>query len=442
MRQEGDTIDSLLERFGLDQFRPIQADVINAAVANKDLLVVLPTGHGKSLTFQYPAFAADTGVTIIISPLLALIDNQVSGLRARGFDCAAITSATARPERGVILKNLGLGEPRLLYMTPELFCTPKFRPLLQGIIAQGLLNRVVVDEAHCAVEWGRQFRPEYGELGFIKREFPSVPVTALTGTASPSMQRQIQRVLNLGHAEVFSTGVNRPNMHFQLKYVEDLGERFDNLLNHLRRYQQRVGVAISQGYCTTETWPGCGLIYCRRRQTCEQVALALTQNGISAKPYHAKMPQHEKDRVMRSWIEGKRGTAIIVATVAFGMGIDKPDTRFVIHFELPDNIETFVQQAGRGGRDGRACLSLIYFSHGDRQRVLEYAEQTDNPDALESAQKLIDYCLTVECRHLSISKFFDGDAAAKYPAQVCEYACDVCRDQDRVRKAIEQWRSL
>lgn len=429
-------IEDALNVFGGIKLRPLQKKIIDAATNNRDILVFLPTGSGKSLTFQVPAILAPSGCTLVISPLLALMENQIQGLTSKGIESATINHKIGEKDRkklqGKLLNGSG---PRLLYISPELACSPGFRDFLGQLVKNKNLNRVVVDEAHCALDWGREFRKEYAQLGFFKAEYPEIPLMALTATANEQAQRKIAETLGLKleNAEVFKCSVNRPNTHYEVYYVEDPTDRLSKIIQFLKGYKRRIESVFGR---EKAPYPGCGLIYCRSRATTERVAEQLRQAGIGAHAYHAKLEHEQKERVMNNWVRGDPDYMIVVATIAFGMGVDKPDTRFVIHFEMPRNIEEFSQQAGRAGRDNKACLSILYYSLRDRNLNVKFA-QTERE--IESLRALALYGETTnKCRHLMLANHFE--TVPKHPSpEWCDYACDICKHQQKVRRLYEKW---
>lgn len=426
-------IEDALSVFGGIELRPTQRQIIEAVLDKQDVLVFMPTGSGKSLTFQLPAIADSTGCTLVISPLLALMDNQIQGLLAKGIYAATINHRTADETRQSIQKSLLKGQgPKLLYISPELACSDGFRTIVDQLVDSSFLNRVVVDEAHCALEWGREFRKEYAQLGFFKTKYPDLQVMALTATATADARKQIASTLKLKNPKVFSTSVNRTNTHYEVNYVEDPTERLRRIIRFLKTYKKRIESVYGR---EKVPYPGCGLIYCRSRATTEQVAEQLRDSGIGAYAYHAKLEADEKERVMNRWLEGDPDYMVVVATIAFGMGVDKPDTRFVIHFDMPQNIEQFSQQAGRAGRDGKACLSILYYSLQGRNLGVRFARTEQE---IESLKALALYGETItKCRHLSLASYFEQ--VPDNPQEWCEFACDICKSQRKVQKSYESW---
>ncbi|OJJ44707.1 hypothetical protein ASPZODRAFT_70893 [Penicilliopsis zonata CBS 506.65] len=521
-------IDFTLRRvFGKQSFRPLQREVISAAIDGHDVFLQASTSFGKSLCFQLPAVVSN-GVTLVISPLLALMTDQVSALEAIGVAVATINSTTGLPERRKIMDDLFSGHPktRLLYVTPELCQTEAFRRNLQIIHSQGQLIRVAIDEAHCISEWGHDFRPAYKELSWFRLMLknPPVPMSALTATATPRVRADIIKLLGFdtGTLKIFNTPSARPNIHYEVRYLTDFASdptmpedfQVDDLLSWLKAIQDRR-IARLGSDAVSRLPPMSGIIYVPLRVVCDQLAGALSSSGrgIQAVAYHAGLSTTDRNRIQAMWTSTKppptpvdRGGgegetvptafSIIVATNAFGMGIDNPHVRFVVHWSPPRSFEGLVQESGRAGRDGCAAVSLVYYNTQERDRVLDRlgrdAENSNNrpggimnnsnsrnrEDAarlkkqnhkarLESFQKVIRYCeTTIRCRHEMIKEYFGdlelemmGSQAAPVPqpsttlrTSPCDFACDFCKEgrqalSTRKRKmvaesAVEDWMEL
>lgn len=425
-----DPLEVLRERFRQAEFRPCQREIVDAAVAGLDLLVVLPTGYGKSLTFQVPAVMT-IGWTLVISPLLALIQNQVESLQQLGIPAVALNGTMTFCERQAALNLSASSEPSILYVAPEQVHTSEFGRWLLSHRP----SRIVVDEAHCAVEWGRDFRPDYARLGELRQSMPGIPMMALTGTASPAMRDQILKVLRFPPetTKIYTTSMARPNIHYEVRYVEDPDERLENMIRFLRVYRAR----LAHVYGTPkQPYPGCGIVYCRQRATTEKIAARLRQAGIGAQAFHAGLDNSVKAMVMNRWLHGDPSCCVVVATVAFGLGVDKPSTRFVIHFELPANIEAFAQQSGRAGRDRKASRSIMYYSMRDRVVCTKFAG--DNHHERESLRALLNLAArTDRCRHRLLNEYFDPQAESN-----CDFACDYCKNARRTKQRFDDWLSI
>lgn len=422
-----DPLEVLQERFKQKEFRTCQREIVEAALNGADILVLLPTGYGKSLTFQVPAVMT-IGWTLVISPLLALIQNQVDTLQQLGIPTATINGTMTYSERQAALDLTAKPDPSILYVAPEQVNTTEF----SRWILTHRPSRIVVDEAHCAVEWGRDFRPDYARLGDLRKRIPGVPMTALTGTASPAMRDQILKVLRLPSetTNVFTTSMARPNIHYEVRYVEDPDERLANMIRFLRTYRARIAHVYGP---PKKPYPGCGIVYCRQRATTEKIAARLRQAGIGAQPFHAGLDIPVKTAVLNRWIEGDPHCCVVVATVAFGMGVDKPSTRFVIHYEMPANIEAFAQQSGRAGRDRKASRSILYYSMRDRSVCARFSG--DNPNERESLKALLKLAVSTDkCRHELLNEYFDPEAISN-----CEFACDYCKNAKRTQQRYDDW---
>lgn len=328
----------LKEHWGYDQFRPLQEDIILSVMENRDTMALLPTGGGKSICFQVPALAKD-GLCIVISPLIALMKDQVMNLKKKGVKAAAIFSGMTNEQiRTVIDSSLFDKDLKFLYVSPERLKTELFRVNLRRM----KISMIAVDEAHCISQWGYDFRPPYLEIAEIRQYFPNVPVLALTATATPEVVKDIQQKLNFKQENVFQKSFKRDNLTYYVIKEQDKNGR---MLRIIQRY------------------PGTGIVYVRNRRKTRETAEFLRRNGISADFYHAGLDSAERDRKQQAWMDGK--IRIIVSTNAFGMGIDKPDVRFVIHIDIPDTLEGYFQEAGRGGRDLKPSIAVMLYDDSD-----------------------------------------------------------------------------
>ncbi|XP_062381557.1 ATP-dependent DNA helicase Q5 [Sardina pilchardus] len=424
---------ALKTHFGFEKFRSKQQeDVVKAVIrGDRDVFVCMPTGAGKSLCYQLPAVMSE-GITLVISPLIALIQDQVDHLRALNIPACSINSKLAAGERRAILADLESERPalRLLYITPEMVSSPSFQPTLSALSARRLVSRLAVDEAHCVSQWGHDFRPDYLRLGEVReRLLPTVPCLALTATAPQRVREDIARSLRLQDPKQFSTPVFRANLHYDVVFREVLPDPHA----HLAKFAQD---SLKEGA------QGCGIVYCRTRDGCEEVAHKLTKLGVLAKPYHAGLKSCDRLQAQTDWTEGK--VPVIVATISFGMGVDKASVRFVAHWNLAKSLASYYQESGRAGRDGLPSCCRTYYSHRDREQMAFLihkevarkqakrggAEKEQDKAALKDFSAMVSYCEQEECRHATISKFF-GDAA---PA--CAGSCDFCRDPKLVRAQI------
>lgn len=408
--------DFILENvFGHEEFRPLQGDVIETVTDGGDALVLFPTGMGKSLCYQIPAICRD-GVGIVVSPLLALIEDQVAALKAKGVAAAALTSSCSRAEASEIYADVRAGELDLLYVTPERMALTSFKAFLKDDIEISLF---AIDEAHCVSQWGHDFRPDYLELGLLKKSFPGVPVIALTATADPETQEDIQAQLGIEEAQVFKTSFDRPNIGYTIEpKSKDAKKQKQRLLNFLKERRNE-----------------CGIVYCLGRATVEKTAAFLSDNGFAAQPYHAKLDINVRSRNQQNWIEGK--TKILVATVAFGMGIDKADVRFVVHMDLSSNLESYYQETGRAGRDGLPSEALMFYGAGDFTRRAKMVRKGNGSTAVKRTGKakleaLLGVSETVHCRRQAILSHFGETHDGKCGT------CDNCRNETKGREAGNQ----
>ena len=447
--------------FGKSQFRPLQREVIRAVLAGHDVFVQAATSFGKSLCFQLPAVLA-FGITIVVSPLLALMNNQIAALRNAQIAVATINSNTPARVKNAILDDLRSGHPRsrLLYVTPEYCQLDHFRRCLRVVHEQRELARIAVDEAHCISEWGHDFRPSFKELCWFKKEFPDVPVLCCTATATPGVRDDVVDTLCLDRTtlKTFVTTTSRPNLHFEVRFKCDEEDHYPDFLAWLRSVHARRSTdpVRSQELGQSRERPTnvSGIIYTLYRRDSVALAERLRSDGIGAKPYHAGLTPEQKDDHLDGWVTNKVGYDVIVATTAFGMGIDKENVRFVIHWQMPKSFEGFYQEAGRAGRDGKASLCILYYSREDRDRASSMmTRETERSSAknrkamtnrARSLQALIAYCEGVhKCRHRSIAEYFGDDVAAQPPK--CTFACDWCKDAGRLARrkeaglASEEW---
>ena len=332
--------DVLKEYWGYDSFRPMQEEIISAALEGKDVLAILPTGGGKSVCFQVPGIMAD-GLTLVVTPLIALMKDQVQNLEKRGVRALAVHAGMSRHEVDLALNNAAYGDYKFLYLSPERVGTRLFHSYLEVLN----VSFIVVDEAHCISQWGYDFRPDYLKIGDL-RERIDAPVIALTATATPTVADDIMDKLGFKEKLLLKSGFERPNLSYIVRHVEDKNSQILNICR---------GV------------PGSGIVYARNRAKCEELAAMLKAEGISAQFYHAGLGPHARSERQEAWKEGR--IQVMVCTNAFGMGIDKPDVRFVAHYDLPDSPEAYFQEAGRAGRDGKRSYALLLWNGIDTRRL-------------------------------------------------------------------------
>uniref|UniRef100_A0A8C5EYA0 ATP-dependent DNA helicase n=1 Tax=Gouania willdenowi TaxID=441366 RepID=A0A8C5EYA0_GOUWI len=427
---------ALKTHFGFDTFRSkLQEDVVNAVIkGNRDVFVCMPTGAGKSLCYQLPAVMAG-GITLVISPLIALIQDQVDHLRDRNIAACSINSKLPAAERRLILADLGSSSPRLklLYITPEMVASSSFQPCLTDLCSRGLLSYLAVDEAHCVSQWGHDFRPDYLKLGELRARLQGVPCLALTATAPKNVQEDIVKSLRMHMPLSFMSPVFRSNLHYDVIYRDLLPNAYVHLLAFIKK-----AIADEQG---------CGIVYCRTREGCETVAHQLTKLGVSAKPYHAGLKAGDRTEAQSEWMQGK--VLVIVATISFGMGVDKANVRFVAHWNLAKSLASYYQESGRAGRDGLPSCCRIYYSLKDKEQIYFLIRQEvkrkqekrgsakeSDKTAVKDFEAMVSFCEQESCRHATISKFF-GDKTPN-----CSKACDYCTNPKLVRAQLERAATL
>lgn len=487
--------------FKKQAFRPLQREIINAALDGEDIFVQAATSFGKSLCFQLPAWCSK-GVTVVISPLLALVQNQVNAANNLGIITRSITSNTPFSLRKEIEADLQCGHPytRLLYVTPELCSTENFRRVLKRLHIQGQLIRIAIDEAHCISEWGHDFRPAYKDLKWLKSNLqcPRVPIMALTATATAKVREDIYKYLAFDKNSTlfFSTSTARPNIHYEVQYFSESNPRdssgddiYPYLVAYLSQIHDRRQTLLSHLQSQTPPMtpppPISGIIYTTTRASAESLASKLRDSNINATAYHAGLDPPARLKIQTQFIRLSTTTPapnippdvdastttlsssfnLITATAAFGMGIDIPCIRFVIHYGLPRNLESFTQESGRAGRDGRAAHSLVLYTREERDRTIyrvnmdaarnanrKHPHQHPHPNPspsssssssrpghrIKTLQKAIEYVEnTSVCRHRLIAAYFGQrhGSGANHISQVpppppppCDYACDVCKE--------------
>ncbi len=391
-------LEALREVFGFEAFRPNQEDIARHILSRRDVFAVMPTGGGKSLCYQLPAWMLE-GTAVVISPLIALMKDQVDAARENGISAAFINSSMTKKEISDTCLLLRQGKTKLLYIAPERFALPEFLQFLKGLS----VSLFAIDEAHCISEWGHDFRPDYLGLSVIPNEFPDVPIAAFTATATAKVQEDIIARLGLRSPFLVRASFNRPNLFYEVRPKTSAN------LQILEFLQARKGDS--------------GIIYRATRGSVMEMAEFLLSHGIRALPYHAGLSADERNNNQEAFSRDE--AQVIVATIAFGMGIDKSNVRFVIHTDLPKNIENYYQETGRAGRDGEPAHCLLFFSRGDIPKIRYFINMIpDDGERATTAEKLnrvVEYAEHAVCRRRRLLSFFGED----YPEDNCR-TCDIC----------------
>ncbi|QSE98368.1 DNA helicase RecQ [Fulvivirga lutea] len=384
-------LEILSKTFGYNTFRPHQEEIINSVLDNNDTVVLMPTGGGKSLCYQVPALAKE-GTAIVISPLIALMKDQVDALRLHGVAAAYLNSTQTQEEQNQILSLMRTGELKLLYLAPErlLGREEQFITFIQNLT----ISLIAVDEAHCISSWGHDFRPEYLLLAKIKKSMARVPIIALTATADDLTRKDIIAKLELPNPNVFVTGFNRPNIQY---LVRPKSNSYAQLIEFLEKNKDE-----------------CGIIYTLRRKDTEELAERLMGDGLIAKPYHAGLDRSIRNQHQEEFLKDE--VKIIVATIAFGMGIDKSNVRYVVHMDLPKNIEGYYQETGRAGRDGLPSTALMFYSYSDFFSMQKLVEVDDNPEQsavmVDKLRQMANFGSLKSCRRRFLLEYFGEKAEA------------------------------
>ena len=403
----------LLDVFGYTSFREGQEEIINRLYAGSDALVVMPTGGGKSLCFQIPALMR-SGICFVISPLISLMKDQVDTLRACGVAAAYLNSSLSYAQQNQIINEMHSGQLKIVYIAPERLLRPDFIQRLENLP----VSLFAIDEAHCISQWGHDFRPEYALLGELKQRFPAIPLVALTATADHATQQDILARLQLDKPFVAIHSFDRPNIEYLLieKYRPLI-----QLFNYLAEHKNESGI-----------------IYCTSRRRTEELSQKLIGKGLKARCYHAGLPLEERQMVQDLFIKDE--VDIVVATVAFGMGIDKPNVRFVVHYEIPKNIESYYQETGRAGRDGLPAQAMLFYDPADSARVRGLLEKNDNEEQLRielhKLNTMVAFAEAQTCRRQVLLNYF-----GEYRRKPCGN-CDVCLDPPKSYDATEDAQKL
>ncbi|XP_017862545.1 PREDICTED: ATP-dependent DNA helicase Q5 [Drosophila arizonae] len=441
-------INEALEKFfGHKGFKSeLQQRAITCAVKKKqDVYVSMPTGSGKSLCFQLPGLMCENQLTIVFSPLLALIKDQIDHLAKLKVQADSLNSKMSTKERERVIMDLRAIKTNIkfLYITPEQAATKFFQDLLHSLHKHKKLAYFAVDEAHCVSQWGHDFRPDYLKLGDLRAKYPDVVWLALTATASKEVREDIYKQLRLRQPVAqFSTPSFRSNLYYDIVYKNSIEDDF----HHLATFAQHCLGDESEFKATPKAKRGCGIIYCRTRDQVERVAVGVSKQGVGAVAYHAGLKTAERTEVQEAWMRGDQ--PIICATNSFGMGVDKPSVRFVIHWDVPQNVAAYYQESGRAGRDGLQSYCRLYYGRED-VRSIRFLLQNDaqrargrgdremlTERALRQFERIVDFCEQTRCRHKLFADYF-GD-----PAPDCSAQCDVCKRPKQATKALETFQKL
>ena len=390
--------ESLKRYFGYDTFRPGQEDIVRCVLSGRDCLVLMPTGGGKSLCYQLPALLMK-GTAVVVSPLISLMKDQVDALRAAGIQAATLNSSMSENDCLQVTRDCLNGNIRIVYMSPEAVLARA--PYL---LHDFQISLFAIDEAHCISQWGHDFRPEYTQLHLLRKEFPSVPMIALTATADKVTRSDILKQLGLNNPKVFVSSFDRPNLSLSVVQGMQKKSKDKMIQTFIREHHNQSGI-----------------VYCLSRKVTEAVSAMLNENGITSRPYHAGLPLNVRDSIQEDFVHDR--IQVICATVAFGMGIDKSNIRWIIHYNLPKCIENFYQEIGRAGRDGMPADTLLFYSYGDVIQLSSFARESGQREInMERLKRMQEYAEAKICRRRILLNYF-GETTSKNCSN-----CDVCNN--------------
>ncbi|KAF7281927.1 ATP-dependent DNA helicase Q1-like [Rhynchophorus ferrugineus] len=403
--------DILKSKFKYQNFRPNQLACLNAILSKNNVLLVMPTGGGKSLIYQLASLVTDN-LSVVISPLISLIEDQLMALEKFGISAATVNSSIPKEIKKEATKKMLDNKLNIIFVTPEYISNAMiFIKNLTNLHKKGLLDRFVIDEVHCCSNWGHDFRPDYLGLSLLKYQFPSVPILGLTATATSHTLVDIQKILEIPDAVIITAPYNRPNLFYKVINKSDEKSKCIEYMAKL----------IKEKYANQS-----GIIYAGTQKDCEEIATELKKCGIKVAPYHANLENNVKSKIHRKWTENVY--QVVVATIAFGMGIDKPDVRFVIHYTVPKSLEGLYQESGRAGRDGKRADCFLMFNFADWLKIIANVRSVREET---SVTNILSYCIDIStCRRKLISKYFDDD----WRSSDCSKMCDNCKkDTDTIK---------